>query len=63
MHRLCVISVLTRGIVFKGVLSQIGLPMVKVYHEVSLGYDVGIGKSEVVIDMIEVSRWRSDTWY
>lgn len=56
MHRLCVISVLTRGIVFKGVLSQIGLPMVKVYHEVSLGYDVGIGKSEVVIDMIEVSR-------
>lgn len=55
MHRLCVISVLTRGIVFKGVLSQIGLPMVKVYHEFSLGY-VGIGKSEVVIDMIEVSR-------
>jgi hypothetical protein len=40
--RLCVILLLTRGIVFKGVSSQIGLPVVKVYHEFSVGY-VGTG--------------------
>jgi hypothetical protein len=37
-------QLLTRGIVFKGVLSKIGLPMVKVYHEFNLGY-VGVGRS------------------
>lgn len=42
MDRLYVILLLTRGIVFKGVSSQIGLPMVKVYHEFNVGY-VGTG--------------------
>jgi hypothetical protein len=42
--RLCVILLLTRGIVFKGVSSQIGLAMVKVYHEFGVGY-VGSGQS------------------